>query len=767
MKMILSPSLLLVAAASFLPVVVVDAHGALTLPASRNWRASNQVEGKADWNCEAGAPLIDWNWHSLNENEDELGSGVESSVCGITQRGSGTILDYENPKDCSGGALEFQPQATYVPGQEIDIEVVLTAHHEGYFEFFICGDTSSPSTECFDEYPLEFVRDPLYGAPKDPNYPSRAYVPPRDFYDGQTHKYVMKLPDSLPFGNVLLQWRYIAGNTCSPNPEYIDFYNSAWGDAANGYSKAGLRPCGINFDFEPLPPTRASQDRVPERFWNCAEVEILDGTLPPVAPTEAPPPTEEPPEPTLPPQPVVLRQDSRLIAYVGNWQTCPTRDQWDQYTHIMIAFAVSYQWAASGNICSPTCEIATPPICENRSNQALIDEWKEAGKKVLLSFGGAGMGGSWVGGDLNSCWEDCYGREAQVVDRLVEIADELDLDGVDIDYEYFYQDNQAGRGFTKGAEAIAFLEGVTVGLREKLPPGSSVAHVPMDIDLTPDTEYFKLLQRLAGDGLVDFVMPQYYNGITRPGSDFNGALVHFDTLVQDIYQGDPTKVVWGFCIAGCGPTGSNLDGPGAAAVIQQLQEVYPCNGGAFFWVANDDIGGDWSKTVQEAVRRNVCNDIDGPVVPGVTPSPTVVPQPTPMPTPSPTRERQPSSGGTGDLACCSAGFTGIKAANDCTGFVQCSGGTEFQFQECALGLGFNEQNGACDWTYNFECTNSCIPGYTEMPSAEPSAPPTGAPSISLAPTGQGGDDDDDGAITKSSSWTLISFGIATALWMLL
>ena len=44
------------------------------------------------------------------------------------------------------------------------------------------------------------------------------------------------------------------------------------------------------------------------------------------------------------------------------------------------------------------------------------------------------MGGSWEG-DVNDCWKYCFGRETQVVDRLVEIVKENNIDGVDIDYE--------------------------------------------------------------------------------------------------------------------------------------------------------------------------------------------------------------------------------------------------------------------------------------------------------------------------------------------
>ena len=70
-------------------------------------------------------------------------------------------------------------------------------------------------------------------------------------------------------------------------------------------------------------------------------------------------------------------------------------------TTIVIAFAVSYVWSASKNNCDAQCNIAsTVPICNNSNNQALVDKWRSMGKKVIFSFGGAGMGGSWSGKTL-------------------------------------------------------------------------------------------------------------------------------------------------------------------------------------------------------------------------------------------------------------------------------------------------------------------------------------------------------------------------------
>merc|ERR1740124_1670959 len=79
----------------------------------------------------------------------------------------------------------------------------------------------------------------------------------------------------------------------------------------------------------------------------------------------------------------------------------------------------------------------------------LFSSGKVQGKIVILSFGGAGMGGSWAG-DNNDCWENCYGKEKQVTERLVQIVDDMGLDGIDLDFEYHVT-----------SEAVTFLNQVT------------------------------------------------------------------------------------------------------------------------------------------------------------------------------------------------------------------------------------------------------------------------------------------------------------------
>jgi chitinase len=290
--------------------------------------------------------------------------------------------------------------------------------------------------------------------------------------------------------------------------------------------------------------------------------------------------------------------DSRLIAFLGNWQNCPSDAQLAKYTHIVVAFAVTYIYQVPKNICDQSCTIGAPvPVCNNDPNNELVAAWRAAGKKVILSFGGAGMGGSWDG-DMNNCWDYCFGKEDWVVTQLTTIVENQRFDGLDIDYEYFYNTE----------EQQTFISKVTTGLRASLPTGSIVTHAPMDSDLVAGKAYYEVLRGVSSS--LSFLMPQYYNGITRPvldgiagqGVGSMSALSHYTNLVINMFNGDPTKVVFGFCISDC--SDSNANAEQAVMVMNDLKSSYPCNGGAFFWVAEHDSSGSWSTPVSEVIQSS-------------------------------------------------------------------------------------------------------------------------------------------------------------------
>jgi hypothetical protein len=135
-----------------------------------------------------------------------------------------------------------------------------------------------------------------------------------------------------------------------------------------------------------------------------------------------------------------------------------------------------------------------------------------------------------------------------------------------------------------------------------------ITHAPMDIDVSrPDSKYYQILKNRRDD--LDFLMPQMYNGVTRPvidgidgvGAGSMSAVNLFGNLVNDLFNSEPHKVVFGFCISDCSGTGSNADGQDAVQVMSDLKSYnggeFSCMGGAFFWVAQHDIGGSWSDQV--------------------------------------------------------------------------------------------------------------------------------------------------------------------------
>jgi hypothetical protein len=390
----------------------------------------------------------------------------------------------------------------------------------------------------------------------------------------------------------------------------------------------------------------------------------------PTTPVSSPVTAPTGPAPTTPTAPAPTGSgdhtaSERLIAYLGNWHACPSDEQISQYTHIVVGFAVTYKWAEVKNECSETCDISTPSVCNNSPNPELISKWKGMGKKVILSFGGAGMGGSWSG-DVNNCWDYCFGRETQVVNQLVDIVNRDGYDGVDIDYEYFYEDYMNGSPFTQGAEAQKFLKDVTLGLRNQMVEGSELTHAPMEPDIMPGKAYYDVLVEVADS--LDFLMPQYYNGYVRSSTNFPGALAHYTNVVNGIFRGDASKVVYGFCIQDCGTF--NLDGYESSDVMEKLTDAYPCNGGAFFWVANDDTNTSWSNPMKGQLELNagVCKDPSRPVPVDPTAAPVQVAQPTaapvqapvaPQPTagvsPGPPNGETPGDGDSGN-GCCSQNF---------------------------------------------------------------------------------------------------------------
>jgi chitinase len=295
--------------------------------------------------------------------------------------------------------------------------------------------------------------------------------------------------------------------------------------------------------------------------------------------------------------------DHRVVAFVANWTECPTAEQLGQYSHVVVSFAVTYTWDPGGNICDQSCTIGPIPGCNGQTLADLVAELHAADIEVLLSFGGAGMGGIWEGtcGQMTKCWDACIDQAASVADQLTDLVVENDLDGVDIDYEYCLSD----------ASYTGFVTDLTTELRASLDaafPGERklVTHAPMDSELQVGDPYYAILETVADD--IDFLMPQYYNGGVSPFTQDGLAAIeeHYGALVDGLFDGDASRVVFGFCIEpGCNPVATQ---PEAVAVMQTVEGWHPGNGGAFFWAHPDDTGAWFSQPLREYYDAAFCGD---------------------------------------------------------------------------------------------------------------------------------------------------------------
>jgi len=298
---------------------------------------------------------------------------------------------------------------------------------------------------------------------------------------------------------------------------------------------------------------------------------------------------------------------NRLGMFIQNWLECPTPTQMRQYSHAYIAFAVTYQWTPTGNICNEQCEVSLTPGCAGMSLSALVQTLHAHGVKAILSFGGAGMGGVWEGvcGQMTKCWDYCFGREQTLASQLASMVIENNMDGIDLDYEYCLHD-----GTTQN-----FVTELTMQLRANL-PHKMIVHTPMDHQVAVGQPYFAILQQLSQQ--IDLVQPQYYNGGTDPFTPAGliAALSNFDAIVDGVFGGDASRVAFGMCIeAGCSPKASAAQ---ALALANTLSE-HSANAGVYFWAHSYDVGASFTTPIRTFYDAQCETNDEAPDAPGVDP----------------------------------------------------------------------------------------------------------------------------------------------------
>ncbi|XP_023723964.1 uncharacterized protein LOC111873457 [Cryptotermes secundus] len=207
----------------------VSGHGRLMNPPARNsmWRF--------------GFP------NPVNYNDNELFCGGHAvqweqnqGRCGLC--GDPWHLTEPRPHEAGGQFAKGIISRHYTSGQDIDVEVELTANHWGRFEMFLCPNNNpkyEATQSCFDRFPL------YVSGTKD-----MAFHIPLESKKKAVFRYKVRLPPYITCTQCVIQWTYYTGNM--------------WGTCTNGTEGLG---CGR-----------------PETFRNCADVTIVTSTagLPPI-----------------------------------------------------------------------------------------------------------------------------------------------------------------------------------------------------------------------------------------------------------------------------------------------------------------------------------------------------------------------------------------------------------------------------------------------------------------------------------------------------
>merc|ERR1719203_128417 len=226
------------------------------------------------------------------------------------------------------------PVTTLTSGQRLQIEIRVTAHHMGHFQFRLCDQTMSSAFEtladqeaCLNQHVLERVRpEDIHSdcqandargdcQPFDEANPSYWYLPPASAGDavllqqpanssstrtalaqvkshsdrsGTVYKFHYKLPDGVTCQKCTLQWWWSSANSCAPHPDAYRCYFQKMeklGWSARAWCSGACEFSGTCPDIQ-RPATECG-----EQFKNCADVKIQSGSTP-----------AQPPESTTPPQ---------------------------------------------------------------------------------------------------------------------------------------------------------------------------------------------------------------------------------------------------------------------------------------------------------------------------------------------------------------------------------------------------------------------------------------------------------------------------------
>ncbi|CAF2795580.1 unnamed protein product [Rotaria sp. Silwood2] len=189
---------------------------------------------------------------------------------------------------------------TYTQGEQIDVKVMLTANHKGYFEFRLCNLDASPladaNQECLDRHQL-IIAGTNSTKFRDVNK-----------YGSEMITVHVQLPLDVACQHCVFQWKYTAGNS--------------WGtDPTTGQSGAGL-------------------GRENETFMGCSDIAILSDGSPTDPPIVIVPTTST--IRTTSTTTKISTTTSTVITSTHHWTRPSTTSQWS--TSSTASSTITWTW---------------------------------------------------------------------------------------------------------------------------------------------------------------------------------------------------------------------------------------------------------------------------------------------------------------------------------------------------------------------------------------------------------------------------------------
>ncbi|CAM1369059.1 glycoside hydrolase family 18 protein [Tenacibaculum xiamenense] len=262
------------------------------------------------------------------------------------------------------------------------------------------------------------------------------------------------------------------------------------------------------------------------------------------------------------------------------------------YTTVNLAFLyTSYDAPLTLKLGGAIAARDTPPVLTETTKNA-VSKIQNAGKKVLISFGGGDMG--------YEAYAQLVGKEKELGTAIASFIKDNNLNGIDIDYE-----DTAGFNGTAGYNGAQFLIDLTKALREELPNSDYIiTHAPQPPYFEPEKygyttgAYAKIMEEVGN--LIDWLNVQFYNN--PPWSGNPPQIVSSYEQFSKLPGITAEKLLIGL------PVTKNDASPESYipinTIITEIIEPIQNNGtlgGMMNWQFSSDVGGDWAKRIGSAL----------------------------------------------------------------------------------------------------------------------------------------------------------------------